>query len=83
MAARVGIDIIATDPDKCFAQRHVAHGTIDPENILKPIIDVAINNLPTCYPSSTVFLIAQAMAFRELYVVVFNGRCMILMLSQR
>ena len=62
MAARVGIDIIATDPDKCFAQRHVAHGTIDPENILKPIIDVAINNLPTCYPSSTVFLIAQAMA---------------------
>ena len=37
------------------------------------MIDVAINNLPACYPSSAIFLIVQALVFKELNVVVVNG----------
>ena len=72
MAAQVSIVIIGTDPDKRFTQGHVTHGTVDPGNILKKIIDVAINDLPACYPSSAVFLVSQALAFKELHVVVRN-----------
>ena len=53
MAAQVGIDIVGADPDKWLARRHVA---VDPGNILKGIIDVTINDLPACYPSSAVLL---------------------------
>ena len=56
MAAEVGIVIIGTDPDKCFTQRHVAYGAVDPGNILKEIIDVAINDLIARYPSSSISL---------------------------
>ncbi len=73
MAAQVGIVIVGADPDKRLAPRHVAHGAVDPGNILKKIIDVTINDLPACYPSSTVFLVSQALAFKELNVVVVNG----------
>ena len=60
-------------------QRHVAHGVVDPGNILKEIIDVTINDLPACYRSSAVFFVGKALAFKVLHVVV-NGYCMILML---
>ena len=80
MAAQAGIVIIGTDPDKCFTQGHVAHGAVDAENILKEIIDVAVNDLSACYPIAAVYLVGQALAFKELHVVVVNGHCMILML---
>ena len=65
MAAQTGIVIVGTDPDKCFTQGH--HGAVDPGN--KEIIDVAINDLPACYPSAAVFfLVGQALAFKELHV---------------
>ena len=73
MAAKVGVVIVGTDPDKRLAQRHVADGAVDPGNILKEIVDVAINDLPACYRASAVFLIAQALAFKELNLVVVNG----------
>ena len=70
MAAQIGIVIIGADPDKRFTQCHVAQGTVDPGNILKEIIDVTVNDLP----ASIIFLIAQALACKELNVVVHNRR---------
>ena len=67
---QVGIVTVGADPDKRLAQ---GHGAVERGNILKEIVDVAINDLPACYRASAVFLIAQALAFIELNLVVVNG----------
>ena len=73
MAAHVGIVIVGTDPDKRLVQRHVTHGAVDPGNILKKIIDVAANDLSASNPTTTVFLVREALTFEEFYIVIINS----------
>ena len=57
MTPQASIAVVSIDPDKCLTQRHVTHSAIDPENDLKEIIDVAINDLITSDLTTTVFFI--------------------------
>ena len=65
MTAEINVIVICADPNKRLTQGNITNGSVDPGNILKEIIDVAINDLTTCNPTATVFLIREALAFEE------------------
>lgn len=71
MAAHIAV--AGTDPDKRFMQRNVTHSAVE-GNVLKAIIDVAINNLITSGPTATVYLNRESLAFKRFYIATIN-RC--------
>ena len=71
MAAHIAV--AGTDPDKRFMQRNVTHNAVE-GNVLKAIIDVAINNLITSGPTATIFLNRESLAFKKFYIITKN-RC--------
>ncbi|WBA79750.1 hypothetical protein [Endozoicomonas sp. GU-1] len=61
---------VGADPDKHLPQSHITNGSVDPGNVLKEIIDLAINDLAACNPTATVFIICEALTFEEFYVTI-------------
>ena len=73
MTAEINVIVIGADPDKRLSQCNITNGSVDPGNILKEIIDVAINDLAACYTTATVFLIGKALGFEAFYVAIINS----------
>ena len=73
MAAQASIAVVGIDPDKRHGQCHISHGVVDPRNILKEIVDVAISDLIAGDPTTPVFLIRETLAFKKFYIAIINS----------
>ena len=73
MTAEINVIVIGADPDKRLTQSHITNGSVNPGDILKEIIDVAINDLTSGYPTTTVVFIREALAFEAFYVAISNS----------
>ena len=73
MTPQVGVAVVGTDSNKRFMRRHVTYSAVDPGNILKQIIDVAINDLIASDPTATVFLARETLACEKFYIAIMNS----------
>ena len=73
MTPQAGIAVVGTDPNKRLTRRHVTYSAVDPGNILKQIIDVAINDLIASDPNATVFLARETLACEKFYIAIMNS----------
>ena len=69
---QVGIAVVATDPNKRLPQCHIILSALDPGNILKQIVDVAINGLIASNRAATVFHDRETLAFEKCYIATMN-----------
>ena len=73
MTAEINVVVIGANSDKRLSQCNITNGSVDPGNILKEIIDVAINDLAVSNPKTTVVFISETLAFEAFYVAIINS----------
>ena len=62
MTAEINIIDIGANSDKRLSQCNITNGSVNPGDILKEIIDVAIDDLAASNPTTTVVFISEALA---------------------